>query len=255
MSEEQYIKDFPKWVDTNFEGLDKNQLLGAAAILGLSFPRQTLEKTMRERLVQQIKQSGAPAEEEAPKVREIVRNNGVFDPKPDLKNVNSWGGKRMNVLIYRPAQDDDCPQNYCPLSWEGQTRLYGFGHIVSLPWPLFQSLISSVKVRIDQEEIRDTKGVLIEIRNNETVTPRYNYQIAGPTPGTETLPDSELEYWQRQARKHNHFKGMKRRTLQQIRSGLYGPVGNDFYKDLTDEDILFSILTFLWGDDAEELAA
>ena len=28
-------------------------------------------------------------------------------------------------------------------------------------------------------------------------------------------------------------------------------VGNDFYKDMTDEDILYSVLEFLWGDFAE----
>jgi hypothetical protein len=259
--------DIEKLAEARFEGLDKDTLLKAAEILGCSFPRQTSEKTMRQRLCQVAGQY-VPEEEEKPVTKNVrLKPNGRFNPKPDLKNIHSWGGKRQKVRVHKPSGDEDTPVNYLQLVWEGQKRVYAYGIDISLPWPLFQALINCEKCTITQKELKDSDGNLVGIQNTENRTPRYNYRDLGPDPGTEDLPESTLQYWQWEAKKHDNFRdfpGAKngRRTLIMIRSDLYGPVGPDFYKDMTDEDILHSVLEFLWGDyaehdleDIEELAA
>lgn len=240
-----------------FEGLPKNDLLEIATILGHNFPRQTSEKTIRLKLCEVMGQNVEAEKEVPPAVVPIAKKNGAFDPKPDLKNIHNWGGKVHRVKIHKPEQSDDSPQKYCRLYWEGEKRDYAFGVECHLPHPLYESLKNAEKRPIEQEEIKDSKGVLLGIENIETVRPRYNFNYLGLKPGTEDLPESTLDYWQRQARKTENFKGQPRRVLIGIRSDLYGPAPNglQFYKDLTDEDILDSVLTFLWGDKIEDSLA
>ena len=240
-----------QWAESRFEGLTKQQLLAAAKTLGLTFAPATAEKTMRVRLCETLGKNVDADEASKPKPAPRFKTNGIFDPKPELKNIDDWGGKRMSVRVYKPSADADSPQEYFQVTWEGQKRYFAYNINVDLAWPHFQALKNAEKTRLDQEELKDNKGILTGIKNVWTPSPRYHFNVVGVTPGTENLPESTLEYWQWQAKKHNNFKGLNRRTLQMIRSDLYGPVGNDFYKDMTDEDILYSVLEFLWGDFAE----
>lgn len=242
--------DIEKLAEAKFEGLDKDTLLKVAEIFNLTFPRQTSEKTIRLRLCQAAGQF-VDEEKPAPAKKVARKSNGIFSPKPDLKNVHNWGGKRRNVVVHKPGADEDTPTQYLQLVWEGQKRYYAYGIKLSLPYPHYMALLNSEKRTITQDEMKDAKGNLVGIRNIENVTPRYNFRDIGDEPGTEDLPESTVQYWQWEARKHDNFRGQPRRTLMMIRSDLYGPVGNDFYKDMTDEDILHSVLEFLWGDYAE----
>ncbi len=243
--------DIEQMSQTRFEGLTRKQLFEAGKTLGLNFGPSTTDKNMRIQLCQTLGKN--VDEEPETKLRPAPRfkTNGIFDPKPELKNIDSWGGKRMMVRVYKPSADADSPQEYFQVTWEGQKRYFAYNINVDLAWPHFQALKNAEKTRLDQEELKDNKGILTGIKNVWTPSPRYHFNVVGVTPGTENLPESTLEYWQWQAKKHNNFKGLNRRTLQMIRSDLYGPVGNDFYKDMTDEDILYSVLEFLWGDFAE----
>ena len=242
--------------ETRFEGLTRKQLFEAGKTLGLNFGPSTTDANMRIRLCQTLGKNVDEEPAAKPKPVSRIKSNGVFDPKPELKNIDSWGGKRMLVRVYKPSADSDSPQEYFQVTWEGQKRYFAYGINVSLAWPHYECLKNSEKTRLDQEELKDNKGILTGIKNNWTPSPRYHFTTIGIDPETEGLPESTLEYWQWQAKKHDHFQGMPRRTLMMIRSDLYGPVGKDFYKDMTDEDILISVLEFLWGDNfEEELAA
>lgn len=247
--------DIESMAQAKFEGLDKKTLLAVAKVLNMTFAPATSEKTIRQRLCGAMGQ--AVGDENPTPARTVRRKpNGIFDPKPQLKDIHDWGGKRRNVIVHKPGADDQAPINYLQLGWEGQKRYYAYGAKLSLPWPLYQALINTERRTITQEEVLDKNHRLIGIKNVENSSPFYNFRDIGDEPGTEHLPESTVQYWQWQARKHNNFrdendKPYGRRILTMIRSDLYGPVGPDFYKDMTDEDILSSVLEFLWGDYSE----
>jgi hypothetical protein len=239
---------FQQWSETRFEGLDKDKLIEAGKEIGLDFPRQMKEETMRTKLNQTLGHfDNEPAAKPAPKSAPL-RANGDFDPKPQLKSVDGWGGKKWRVRVYAPSPDSDNPQKYFQVKWENETRAYEYNKDVILCHPLYESLKNAVKRRVVQQQIRDENNIVIDVRNTQIDEPRYHFDTMGNLPGTEGLPTSEIDYWRTQARKTNNFEGQRRRVLQQIRADLYGPAGPAFYKDLTDQDILYDVLIFLWGD-------
>ena len=103
--------------------------------------------------------------------------------------------------------------------------------------------------------MKNERGELVTIESIPRYRPRYPHQYLGVVPGTEHLPGSISEYWLRQAKRTENFTGLPRRTLMAIRADLYGPAGRNFYKDLTDQDILYDVLSFLGIDEFAEEAA
>lgn len=254
--------EMQRWIECRFQGLTKDQLMEAGEVLNCTFDRRSAEKTMRLRLCEKIGiDSGEEPEKIVPPVVPLSKytRGALFDPKPNLLPGSRWGGKRHNLIVFQPHQDSEHPQNYFKVGWEGQTLLFAYGIKLSMSHPHFQSLKTSVKRTITQKAIVE-EGVQVGVRNIETESPNLAFQYIGVEPGTEDLPESICQYWQWQAAKHNNFKTpegkpFNRRVLQGIRSDLYGPVGSAFYKDLTDEDILYDILRFLHGDNADEAMA
>lgn len=245
--------DIQQWVENKFEGLTREQLRHAGNILGETFGPNTSDKTMRIKLCEKVGTTPAADLNPAPPPSPI-HGIGPFDPKPILTDVHKWGGLRHHVLVFPQGNDSDNSSKYVQLTWENQTRHYSFGITLNLPHPLYEALKNSMKGNLVEKEIKNASGELVRIDYDTVYIPRYPHQYIGPVPGTEDLPCSLRHYWQIQARKHNNFIGMHRRILTQIRSDLYGPVGRDFYKDLTDQDILFDIHTFLGTEDLAEAA-
>jgi hypothetical protein len=241
--------DMERLVSQRFQGLSRTELREAADILGLNFGPNTSERTMRLKLCEKIG-TMPPDEASDPAPVSIKRGNGPFDPKPNLTPSGVWGGKRHRVTIFPQTNENtDNAQSYVRLFHECEPRDYPFGVELDLPHPHYESLRRAETGTLKDREVKDSSGNLVRIEHYEVKSPRYPHQYHGVVPGTEDLPTSLKDYWQRQAVKTNNFEGIQRRMLIQIRADLYGPVGPAFYKDLTDQDILASILEFLGIDE------
>lgn len=255
--------DMERWTESRFQGLTKDQLIAAGEILNVTMPRQTAEKTWRLKLCEAIGvQSTDESDEVVPAVvpmAGLTRGN-LFDPKPHLGVGARWGGKRHDCIVYQPpAESEESPKCF-GITWEGYKLDFPYGVKIHMPHPYYMIMKGSEKQRVTQKAQRDEEGTQIGVETTYHPIPRYQDQYIGITPGTENLPESLCHYWQTQAKKNNNFRNKEgkifdRRILQGIRSDLYGPVGVAYYKDLTNEDILYDILTFLFGDKAEEQLA
>lgn len=256
--------DMERWTEDRFQGLNKDQLIAAGEILNVTMPRQTAEKTWRLKLCEAVGvQSTDESEVVVPPVVPMANltRGPLFDPKPHLGVGARWGGKRHDCEVYQPPTESEESPKAFGIVWEGYKLDFPYNTRLHMPHPYYLIMKDSKKIRLSQKAIRDDEGVQIGVETTDIPQPRYQDQYYGPTPGTENLPESLCHYWQIQAKKHNNFRNKEgklydRRILQGIRSDLYGPVGAAYYKDLTNEDILYDILTFLFGDAAEqELAA
>lgn len=245
------IDNFENWKNAKFQGLTKDQLIECGKLVDLTLPRQMLESKMREKLCQKLGET--PPEEIPAQPAAKFRNNGQFDPKPNLLPGQRWEGKRYRVLVHPPAKESEHSQKTYTLTWEGDKKTWHYGHEVSMPVPHLEVLKSSVITQMNERKVYEGNEA-IGFTYDEVRSPRYNYNILGLVPGTENLPESLREYWQAQAAKHNNLHGLSRRRMIEIRADLYGPVGVNFYKDRTDEEILYDIHQFLGIDVFAEAA-
>lgn len=238
-----------RFAESRFEGLTREQLRECGKIMGSDFAPNTAERTMREKLCALFGTTPL-AEVPAPKPVAAVKN-GRFDPKPPLNGdairSSNWGGRMHRVNVHPQGADNENPRNYFQLTWEGAAMAFPYGKNIDLPEPLYQNLKDARKNHLIEREVMNEKNQVIRIEYDDNWLPRYHFNDLGITPGTEDLPTGLRDYWSRQAAKHGNFvdlvgKGQQaRRTLIQIRSDLFEPVGPAFYRDLTDQDILAQI--------------
>lgn len=246
--------DIESALETRFEGLSVQELQQIGKDVGVHLPGTMKPETMRGKLLEKL--IGAPAESIqplAPVVQTTARSRNRFDPKPILTSIDGWGGKRWHVIVNPPYGESENDPNKFSLSWEGHKRLFPYNEELNLPHPYMMALKDAVKQNCVQKEAFDAENKFTHYNNHWTPTPRHSHHSVRPVPGTEMLPESLREYWQIQAAKHDNFKGVERRLLIEIYSDLYQSKGKDFYKQLTDQDILIEILNFLDVD--ETLAA
>ena len=239
---------FDVWKEEKFQGRTKDEMLAAGALINVGLVRQMSEATMRTKLCEAVGEM--PPNEPVVPVAPVAKIAGRFDPKPQLLPGGRWGGKRWSVSVQSPDINSASPQNYFQIAWEGQTFLYGYGIKLSLPHPHYVILKGCTVTEVRQKNRKNENGDTESVDNYDVPRSRYNITEYGVVPGTEDLPESLQQYWQLQAAKHDNFKGVNRRELTRIREDLYGPVKQGFYKDLTDNDILYDILVFLFGDEA-----
>lgn len=236
---------------TEFVGKDKAWLRDAMATMGLAVGPNTSEANMRAKLLEALGKV-LPTEIEAPKPVKRT-SKSIFDPKPNLTSSGKWGGRRHDVLLQKGMEAQNSKSEYAPLRWEESLVYAKYGTVQPLPEPHFHALNNARGYKVGNEDVTYPDGrkeVLHPLTPFQTIT--FNY--IGVTKGTEHLPASKQEYWQRQAEKTNNFrpdgKLLNRQILIQIRSDLYDPVGRDFFKEYTDEDIWSDIMIFLVGEEA-----
>ena len=246
--------DIESALETRFEGISAQDLKQIGETIGLNLPLTMKPETMRGKLLEKL--VGTPSadiEPIAPVAQSTSRSKNKFDPKPNLTSIEGWGGKRWHVVVNPPYGESENDANKFTLQWEGHKRQFPYNIELNLPHPYMMVLQDAIKKNCIQKEARDAEGNLTHIQNIWTPTPRHSHHSVRPVPGTELLPESLREYWQRQAAKHDNFKGVERRLLIEIYADLYQSKGKDFYKQMSDQDILIEILNFLDVD--ETLAA
>lgn len=245
--------DIEKLVETRFEGLEPKELKAIGEQVGVVLPLTMKAETMRDRLMEKLTGSSGNVTPIEPQRQTTARTPSRFDQKPILTSINGWGGKRWHVTVSPPSGQSENDENKFRLTWEGESRDFHYNFELNIPHPYMEALRTSVIQICTQKEEFDANGKFMRIANTYTPTPRHRFINVSVVPGTEHLPESLCHYWQMQAAKHNNFRNVERRILIDIRADLLGPKGKEFYKNLSNEDILMDILNFL--NIEEELAA
>ena len=241
---------FETWANQKFEGLSRDQLREAGKAFGCSFGPNTAESTMRFKLCEKVGQS--PSAEAAMTQRP---DNVISLPRlkrPRLSATDVWEGRRHRVLVNKGR--DDGERISFVLTWDGCPRAFEYGKPIDMPEPYFNILKMAKDGTVRQRSVKDEEGRLVRMESYDVWTPKFAYNYMGVTPGTEHLPGSILEYWQNRAKQANYFRDLAgraggRKALVQILSDISEPRGPQFYKDLTDEDILVEILRLLGFED------
>lgn len=240
------------WLRNKFQGLTREELRQAGSELGVNFGPNTAEDTMRRRLCEKLGEMGdqpivIPDEPVKPAPIPMRRVQ-----RPRLAPGDKWEGRSHRVRVHRNEESKN-HQSFV-LYWDFVARSFKYEDTIDMPEPYFNILKDAKIGRIEQEPELDKYNFRIGTINREVFVPRFSYDYFGVTKGTEDAPGSILEYWQKEARKNDHFRAMVksnsgRHRLIQIRSDLYGTVGPQFFKDLTNEDIWQDIMRFLGFED------
>jgi hypothetical protein len=233
---------FEHWAESKFQGLTRAELREAGQVFGCNFGPNTKEEVMRVKLCEVVGAGAAPAE--PAKVIPIPSQHG----RPGLAPTERWEGRRHRVQVHHG--DDDKEHKAFVLQWNGDARAFPFDKVCDMPEPYFHILQHAVVKTVKQRPVKDEEGRLERMESYDVSKPRYAYNYMGVTPGTEELPTSILDYWQRKATANNYFRDLAvkpagRKALIRIYADLTESKGPDYYKDKTSEDILADILQFL----------
>lgn len=238
-----------QWTESKFEGLSRDELREAGKILGCTFGPNTAEHTMRLKLCEIAGQGvEAPVVQEQPKANtETLALRPRFQ-RPKLNAKDVWEGRRHRVRVHRGAGAEQ--HKSFVLYWDGEPRSFPYDEEIDMPEPYFNVMKQAKIGTVKQKPRKDESGLLIAIENFDVFSPRYSFDYLGVSQGTENLPGSVLEYWQKLAPKKDYFRNLVhkpggRKALIQIRADLYDSAPPEYYKDLTNEDILADILRFL----------
>ena len=240
-----------------FAGLTSAELREYGKTLGATFGPNTSDETMRHKLCEMVGQLPAEGISMSPRTDapvSSIRSRSPFDPKPNLSpGANAWGGRKHSLTVNAPSDNMDTPKTHLTVSWEGETRWWSYDVPIIMPEPYYNIFKDCRKTEVSTVNRMDA-GDVVGTDVKERKFNRYSFQYHGVVPGTEDLPTSLADYWLRQCKKTDGFTapGVERKHLMEIRSQLYGPTdGNprEFYKNLTNEDILHDIYTFLNFDE------
>lgn len=163
-----------------------------------------------------IRQS-APVEE--PPARAVVGRI------PNLGPSGKWEGRMRRVMVIDPNPESE--KKTVSVAWEGRTWDFAYGGAVDMPWPYWNALKDAVardEASVNVTEwVRDKKGRVTKV-TTPTERPVHNYQDMGDVPGTEDLPESYFDFFQRRAKDTECFRELKIPMLLLIHERLYdGP--------------------------------
>ena len=233
-----------QWSRQGFRHCDRQALEQAARLLDVNAPPRLRDETLRARLCQAIglvegtlppapDATPPPAEKPAPR---------LSDPPPNLAPSGRWGGRYRRLRLMRGEAHKD--HIAFPVSWEGQLRYFHFETELDMPWPYFSALQSMKEVHIQQHLVDNGKRV----KRSEVARQGISFSDLGDTPGTQHLPRSMVEYVRWLALANDRLGGAARRDLIRIMRWLHGQSVNRLIKDLSDEDLRDTILSFIGVD-------
>lgn len=250
------------WAERRFEGLSRQELRDCGKALGADFAPNTSEATMRAKLNEIIGQNDG----KLPSVTGEATNQPSPTPeqptakvinlprltRPKLRATDVWEGRRHDVKVFKG--ESDAMHQCFVLTWDGHPRNFPFDEVVHMPEPYFNILKTATNRLVRQRPVKDSDGNLLSMESYVVASPKFSYHYMGLTPGTEELPGSILEYWQERAKRNNYLQDVPgkpggRQALIQILSDLTEPKGPEYYKDMTDQDILVQIIRFLGFED------
>lgn len=268
------MEKYESWQAKRFQGLTRNELREAGKMFGCNFGPNAGDATMREQLcakaglplpgvgttaamLSSAGSGGAADDPFAP----VPPQNVTPIRRKKLKRLNldvgapasRWEGKRYRVMVNRTQASMN--HKSFVLKPNGHAKAFPYEEVIDLPAPYYWTLKNALTYLNKEIEIRDEKNIAIRVDREFIPQPVYPMQEFGVTPGTENLPQDYAEYWTQQANETRFFADYERKDLIFIYADLYGQQGAQFYRDMTVEDIRFSILSILGLDDVEEAVA
>lgn len=240
------------WSRASFVDLDRDQLKQAANMLGVEFAPQTNNDTLRKKLCEAI--GTVDSTLDTPTVN-LIRQEvpatklSLQTTPPNLGPSGRWGGRYRRVRLVRT----DFYKNFnaFPISWEGALKYFHFDTEIDMAWPYFEALRNMRETTITKVLSADGRSAETREVTNQVLP----FSDMGDTPGTESLPTSMVEYVQRVAKGNDFFAATPRRDLVRIMRWLHGQSANVTTKDMSDDEIRDSILSFIGVDIYAEEAA
>ena len=175
---------------------------------------------------------------------------------PNLSGNGKWEG-RMRRIKYIPRNRDDGEQ-VVVCRWEEMKQDVIADQEQDLPWPIFMNFCDAVDIKFWKEHDLDPgkkdprmKGRLVTIEHEE-VTKKYTFVDMGDVPGTEDLPESYFDYFQRVAKQTNMLRDVTRALILKVHAILFGVKPMTAFVGVTDQDLRVQIAVSL-GPDYENM--
>ena len=226
--------NYEQVAENKFKGLLREQLRAACKALGIATMNADSDDTMRRKLCANF--GVAFDEPEAKAVIEAPKVNGI----PNLSTEGNWEGKWYELIIR--CNDDKIIG--CPLATNGRYTNYALNEVVRMPAPHYNNLKDRIGGKVTQTA-KVLNGQVVGYDKEVKRQQLYTYEDVRVVPGTEHLPESYYEYFQRLARAKKNFAGFSRQKLLFIHSILKEHVNADTLREMKDEEILASILRAL----------
>lgn len=111
---------------------------------------------------------------------------------PNLSPTGAWHGKRAKIKRVKTGHND---MGGAIFKWNGWPCIVPIDKAVDVAWPIFIIIqgCTGMNMEITTEEDPRDKGRVKNVKNI-TYFDKYPHQFMGVTPGTESLPESPLEY-------------------------------------------------------------
>lgn len=251
-------------IASNFADADREALNKAHEIKHRFASPDITDDELRRRLVQDFKptEDGPAPTMQPPSHGErapVTRTpNGKI---PNLRVSGKWEGRMRRVTIHKFREESQSGAQ--KIGWEGVFWTIAYEQTVDMPWPYWQSLLNTDFIDDRSDEVTEwvpdkkQKGKLMCVRTSRRI-PTIRYTDHGDTPGTENLPESYLQHFQREAARTGCFKGFSRQALMMIHNILLEPYGDVkafnalYFRDLKDVDLRIKIAGAL-GPEVEQM--
>lgn len=167
---------------------------------------------------------------------------GNLNKVPNLRSTGQWDG-RMRLVTFN-QQHGSPLQEVQPVGWDGVIWNIPLGQAVQMPYPYWRSAQNTLSTDHGSDAVtqweKTRDGRLVKVTTPKT-TPTLNYVDHGDVPGTEDLPEDYVDFFQREAKRTNLFKGYKRPVLFGIYNTLMPPLPMSAFRDMSDDDIRVDI--------------
>ena len=179
----------------------------------------------------------------------VMQKIGKLGRIPNLSSVGKWEG-RMRRVQFGPT---GTAAQTITLGWDAVQRWpILVPDTVDLPWPYWET----VKNRVHVDDLsdrarkwaRNEETEQLEVTVKPIKTPVFNYVDLGDVPGTENLPTSYTEYFQRESAKTGVFKGFGRQQLILILNRLTDAKPSTYFEKKEPVDIRIEIAKLLGPD-------
>jgi hypothetical protein len=180
---------------------------------------------------------------------------------PNLGPTGKWGG-RTRLVTFFPMSDKQETQ---PLGLNGVTWYAPLNVQLEVPWGYWASAQGCKHWDTGSDAVTEwvkTKDGRLEKHCTPKAVETIRYTDHGDKPGTEDLPISYADFFQRKARETQMFSSFPRPVLTMIHDMLEIPrrnmdgssvePGMAFFRDMRDEDIRVKIAQTL-GPEFEEM--
>lgn len=225
--------NYQQLAESRFAGETRPQLRTHCKTLGVSIGPNESEESMVRKLCAHL---GFANDEPETAAQSEQKVKGI----PNLSTEGNWEGKWYELIIR--CNDDKIIG--CPLATNGRYTNYALNEVVRMPAPHYNNLKDRIGGKVTQTA-KVLNGQVVGYDKEVKRQQLYTYEDVRVVPGTEHLPESYYEYFQRLARAKKNFAGFSRQKLLFIHSILKEHVNADTLREMKDEEILASILRAL----------